>query len=118
MFDMKELERGMKMAQERETIRVIGEDGTEQEYRAKIWTLCGIDSENRVEFVAGKVALVGDNEIIAEAVTHAAQLKMVAADIMKAIVETVPGMTQKKFMKLLKHAEMALLKSREEKKNA
>lgn len=118
MFDMKELEKGLKMAQERETIRVNYEDGREVERKANIWTLCGIDNEGRAEFTMGKVALVGGDEVVKAAITHAAQLMLVANDIKRAVVRSVPGMTEKKFMKLAKYAEKALREKNQEEQDA
>lgn len=118
MFDAKELEKALRMSQERETIRVINEDGTEKECRAKIWTICGLDNETSSEITWGKVCLVGGMDAIGDAIMHMAQLTCAAKELAKAVMETVPGMTQKKMEKLLSHAVGVLEKRHEEKKNA
>lgn len=113
MFDVNELEKGMRMAKERETIRVIHEDGTEKEFTAGIWTFCGLDKETSAEFTVGKICLVGGDEIVADAIIHVAQLMCVAHNISNAIIQSVPWMTEKRFLKMLVSAAKDLKKKHE-----
>jgi hypothetical protein len=118
MFDTNELEKAMKLAQERETIRVISEDGSEKECRAKIWTMCGLDPDSSTEITWGKMCVVGGTEEMADVVMHLAQLTCVCTDIANAIVQTIPGMTQKKLQKVLFEAVKTLKEKHKECENA
>ena len=118
MFDADEIKKAMEMSEARETIRVECEDGKVHEYKAKIWTVCGLDPETKTEIAWSKMCLVGGNEVVADAIMHVAQLQQVVEEIGSALVNAVPDLDDDTLKMRVEYSVRKLKKMRKESADA